>query len=557
MLPEDMVVNWALGLFVEKTGFTATEMKGFVNLSYVADHEIRNWDISNLAFSWKRTLLQNEVMIPADGPKRIAIFSAYHQVTTMYLALAMVFLRKGHIVDLVLIARGNHDATPDRKWERCLVDNELRYLQKTLAVENLTIHRIEDYPKSALDRNLSKIVDRQSLEDLQQSVHSPFPNYWKRKVRRIHRYRKRMNGDFGKRFLSFARQHQYDHWLVDSGAWAEYGVAYGILESLGIDRVCPACKVEKGHIVVSRNRKFSILDTNAAWQAELKIDGRQVSETQLMDQMREREDPVFYEKYSNYQFQRATKLETSELYERLGLDSSSPMVLMLPNVDCDTSVLSEHAHRAFNSMREWAFETIRFFIRYPELQLVVRGHPGEHYSGLIERIGELIVEEFPNLPMNIHILDSDTDLNTYALMYSSDLVLTYTSDVGWESVVRNIPAICGGKAHFSDYGFVMAPNTKAEYLSLLLEFADKPAGFKVSNAQRNQALIYADLYSNIIPKPFPWSQIRAFESLAEQPLEYVLSDEGLAEYEETFDLLSGERIAPAGIVGRIPPPAHP
>lgn len=60
MLPEDMVVNWALGLFVEKTGFTATEMKGFVNLSYVADHEIRNWDISNLAFSWKRTLLQNE-----------------------------------------------------------------------------------------------------------------------------------------------------------------------------------------------------------------------------------------------------------------------------------------------------------------------------------------------------------------------------------------------------------------------------------------------------------------------------------------------------------------
>ena len=551
IIPDDPIANWALGAFVKRTKITASEMKQYVNLPRMADHEIRNWEISRIASGWMRSLLQHEPLVPEQGPKRIAVFSAYHAVTTLYLALAMVLVRKGHIVDLVLIARGCHDASPHKSWERDLVENELRLLQATLKIEGFQIHLLEDCSKSEVSNTVECVVQRQSLEDMQQLVHNPLPDLKKREVRRIHKFRRKMNSDFAARFTTFARQHKYDHWLVDSGAWAEYGVAFSILEELGIDRYCPACKVEKGYVVISKNRKFAAIDTSTAWELEKTIKRDEAQINRVVDEMRSREDPEFYEENTHFPFQRSPKLSSKVLFEKLGLNEGKPLVLMLPNIDWDTSVLTEHAHRAFPSMRAWVFETIRFYAEKPEYQLVVRAHPGEYYSGSRERISDLIHREFSELPNNVIILDSDTDVNTYALMNSSDLVLAYTSDVGWEAVIRGVPAICCGRAHFSEFGFVHAPNTQREYFERLQLFQDFPDRIRVTEAQRENAVIYADLYCNIMPKPFPWSHYKVFETLSEIPLEYVLSNAGLEQYRDTLELLAGEVSVPPGIVGRL------
>lgn len=550
VMPDDTIANWALGLAVEKLRISATDMKRYIDLPQHADHEIRNWNLTEIALNWEFSLMRAGIKTPPNGERRIAIVSAYHQITTLYLAVAIVLIRKGHCVDLVLAERGQHDATPDLKWERCLVGNELSLLRDTLDIEKLTIHRISEYPKSKIYESLAKVIEQQSLEDLQQSIQDPFPDFSDKVVKKIHAFRMKSNQDFGARFLSLAKQIDIDHWIIDSGSWAEYGVGYKVLEDLGAEIICPGSKTEKERIIISHNRAFNRVDTSIAWQHELTHGLSDQERQNILQEMIEREGPSFYQDKAHFVFQRTEKQATADLRHMLGLDEERPIILMLPNNSWDTGLLTPHAHHAFPSLKEWAIQTVKFFKEHADFQLIVRAHTGEHIFDSNDRIDQNIRRAIPDLPEFIHVLDSDTDLNTYALMELSDLVIAYTSNVAWEATLRGVPAICAGNGHFTDYEFVRGTQTSEAYFALLHEFIAKPSTFNVSEEHREQALAYGNLFCNVLPKAFPWSHFRVFASLEENPMDYVISEEGLDKFSESFDILAFEQDLPYGMLGR-------
>ena len=57
-----------------------------------------------------------------------------------------------------------------------------------------------------------------------------------------------------------------------------------------------------------------------------------------------------------------------------GLDEQRPIIGMMTNVTWDAQLY--YASNAFPSMREWVLDTIRWFESRPDLQLVIRIHPG-------------------------------------------------------------------------------------------------------------------------------------------------------------------------------------
>ncbi|PJH74952.1 MAG: hypothetical protein CO064_09215, partial [Anaerolineae bacterium CG_4_9_14_0_8_um_filter_58_9] len=61
----------------------------------------------------------------------------------------------------------------------------------------------------------------------------------------------------------------------------------------------------------------------------------------------------------------------------LGLDSR-PVVLLATNVLGDSLILGREVFS--RSMAEWIGRTVQFFAERPDVQLVIRIHPGEKYT---------------------------------------------------------------------------------------------------------------------------------------------------------------------------------
>ena len=69
--------------------------------------------------------------------------------------------------------------------------------------------------------------------------------------------------------------------------------------------------------------------------------------------------------------------------------------------------------------------------------------------------------------------------------------------------------------------------------------ADLPS-YRLSQEQVESAWNYAYRFFFDFPRPFPWRLMKFWPDLQEWPVARVLSDEGRAEFGQTFDYLSGQ-----------------
>jgi hypothetical protein len=130
----------------------------------------------------------------------------------------------------------------------------------------------------------------------------------------------------------------------------------------------------------------------------------------------------------------------------LGVDFSRPCIGMLTNVMWDAQL--HYPANAFSSMLDWAVETIRYFARRPDLQLIVRVHPAE-LRGTLPSRQPLVAElrkVFPELPKNVVVIPPESHVSTYATMAQCNAVIIFGTKTGVELASRGIPVIVAGEA---------------------------------------------------------------------------------------------------------------
>ena len=99
----------------------------------------------------------------------------------------------------------------------------------------------------------------------------------------------------------------------------------------------------------------------------------------------------------------------------------------------------------FSKSSDWFLKLINFLKKHRHINVIIRPHPAEKVFECEDNIEKLFKKSFKTIPKNIKMLDTKSTINTYGLINASDLILTYTSDVGWESVLRKKPTIDAGK----------------------------------------------------------------------------------------------------------------
>lgn len=190
-----------------------------------------------------------------------------------------------------------------------------------------------------------------------------------------------------------------------------------------------------------------------------------------------------------------------EISRELGVDFSKPSVGLLTNVMWDAQL--HYPANAFPNMLDWVLRTIRYFIKRPDLQLIIRAHPAEVRGTLRSR--QPIVDEigkiFPSLPDNIILIPPESQVSTYAVMMQCDSVIIYGTKTGVELSSVGIPVIVAGEAWIRNKGITRDASSAEEYFAIL---DNLPSGRRMSDEQTQRARKYAFhfFFRRMIPLPF-------------------------------------------------------
>ena len=145
---------------------------------------------------------------------------------------------------------------------------------------------------------------------------------------------------------------------------------------------------------------------------------------------------------------------------------------------------------AFANMLDWIEQTIQYFSRRQDLNLIIRIHPAEIRGGIPSRqlMAEEITLRFPNLASNIRVIGPDKDVSTYALALDSDTAIIYGTKTGVELTSIGIPVIVAGEAWIRNKGLTEDATSPESYFRLLDAL---PKGKRLPDETKIRALKYA------------------------------------------------------------------
>ena len=185
----------------------------------------------------------------------------------------------------------------------------------------------------------------------------------------------------------------------------------------------------------------------------------------------------------------------------IGLDPEKPVIGMLSNVVWDAQL--HYPANAFPSLIDWAVRTIDYFAGRPDLQLLLRVHPGEIRGTAPSRqpLLDEIRKRIPVLPPNVFVIPPESPVSTYAAMALCDSVLIYATKMGVELTSVGIPVIVAGEAWIKNKGLTYDATGPAQYFEVLDQL---PLGRRLTPDVVDRALKYAYhfFFRRMIPLPF-------------------------------------------------------
>ncbi len=324
--------------------------------------------------------------------------------------------------------------------------------------------------------------------------------------------------------------------LIPNGLILEMGIVFRVARYLDIDAVTYEFNDQREQIWIAQNSSIMQQDTDYIVNARCHLPMTDEMFERVADLENARRGARVWGK-SKRLWQYISSQGAQETRKLLNLDGR-PVVMLAANVLGDSLTLGRDIFAA--SMTEWITKTVQYFARRTDVQMVIRVHPGEKLVPQAKSMGTIVRKALPEMPSHIHIIGALDNINTYDLIEIADVGLAYTTTVGLETAMNGRPVISCGQTHYRGRGFTLNPNSWDEYYATLDKvLADIPA-HQLNEKQIEFAWNYAYRFFFEYPRPFPWRLMNFWDDLEVWPLEKVLSEEGLAQFRDTFDFLVNE-----------------
>jgi hypothetical protein len=217
-------------------------------------------------------------------------------------------------------------------------------------------------------------------------------------------------------------------------------------------------------------------------------------ETELMQYLKSRESG----KNDWIWFNKTPDADLTAIERQVGVDFSKPCIGLLTNVIWDAQL--HYPANAFPGMMEWLLQTIEYFSKRPELQLLIRVHPAEVTGAIPSRqcVAEEIRKIFPTLPGNVFIIPPESPVSTYAAMAPCNAVIIYGTKTGIELASAGTRVIVAGEAWVRNKGITMDASSREEYFRYL-DFLPFTQSMEESKILRARKYAYHFFFRRMIP----------------------------------------------------------
>jgi hypothetical protein len=471
----------------------------------------------------------------APPGRKVLFFSTLHYwiEQSAYVSLALAGI--GHKVTLLTLPYAEWHKEMDRFTQR----QRILHTRDVLAglsplIEHASL--LELPPASMFPRQLQSEIAAVSLWDTQYTLMREEVNLNDPEDRALYDLRLKRNTFAALTAFEWMRSHQPEVLLVPNGLILEMGVVFRVARFMGIPAVTYEFNDQREQIWLAQNSSIIQQDTDYLVKARCHLPVSESMYERVADLENARRGARVWGK-SKRLWQYVSSQGADVTRHMIGLDSR-PVVMLAANVLGDSLTLGRDIFAA--SMTEWITKTMRFFANRPEVQIVIRVHPGETLVSKALSMGEVVRAALLGMPEHIHIIEAADKINTYDLIEIADLGLAYTTTVGLETAMNGRPVIVCGQTHYRGRGFTLDPDTWEEYFALLEQvLSDLPAQ-RLKEEQIAAAWNYAYRFFFEYPRPFPWRLMNFWDDLAVWPLEKVLGPQGQAEFGETFKFMVGE-----------------
>ena len=468
----------------------------------------------------------------APAGKRVLIFATLRYWIEHGVLLGLALAGQGHQVGLAYLPYAN--------WRKPISRFDLRRhnaysktVLKQAAPLLKTISLLDSSRQIDLPPELGNAVREVSLRDAQytlqvEDVAQDDPLY---------RLRLERNFFAAQAGLSLLQDWRPQVLLTPNGSILEMGAIYQAARYLDIPGVTYEFGEQRGRIWLANNAEIMRQETDPLWHArrEIPLSQGQLGATRALYASRQQAD--LWGNFSR-RWQGLPSQGEDQVRAALGLDQR-PVALLAANVIGDSLTLGRQVFTG--SMTEWLQRTVAFFSTRSDVQLIVRIHPGERYTKG-PSVADVLHQAQPDLPGQIHLVAADDPVNTYDLVEIADLGLVYTTTVGMEMAMSGVPVVVAGQTHYRGKGFTLDPDSWQAHDKLLARLLAEPGTYRLTPSQVDQAWNYAYRFFFEYPQPFPWHLLHFWNELQDWPLGRALSQEGQAQFGDTFSYLAGEPI---------------
>ena len=510
-------------------GISKIESDLFFNKTPYRGFRIKLLEDGSLLKEWNETIEHCEIE-KSSAVKKILIFATTSFWIEYAAALAYVYRALGHEVEFLYLPE-------NRKYDHVAEFESARYdayANRVLAPmgKHILLTNYHDLPVSeaTLPEKLVDEAEKIAKWDVQYTLQFEDVDL----DGELYQWRLARNLDAVKRFLPYLEDNRPDVVVIPNGLILEFGMLKQVCDVLKIPTTTYEFGEQRERMWISHHESIMLMKTDAMWE--------KVKDELFMDAQKEKIEQLYvarrgadvFEQFAR-RWQSQPMQDEDKLREGLGLDER-PIGLMATNVFGDSLTLGRDIFTG--GIQGWLEGTLDYFAETPELQLIVRVHPGELLNPEGYSVGDSVKSYFPDgIPENIHLIEAADKTNTYSLINLASFGLTYTTTVGMELAMSGVPVVVVGETHYRGKGFTFDPRSWEDYRAMLDEFKNLDVPVKMSEKQIDDAWHYAYGFFFEYPHVFPWHLIKFAQDLEERPMKMVLKPEVMKDYRNTFDTI--------------------
>ncbi|MCL4531110.1 MAG: hypothetical protein M1282_17095 [Chloroflexi bacterium] len=471
----------------------------------------------------------------AQPGKKILFFATLHYWIEQSAYISLLLTGLGHKVTLMTLPYSEWHKRMDKFTQR----QRILHTRDALAAIASWVNHVsllDLKPASVLPAQLKADIEEISLWDSQYTLMREEVDMNHPSDRAVYDLRIERNTFAARLALDWMQTNKPEVVLVPNGLILEMGVIFRVARYLKIPVMTFEFNDQREQIWLAQNSSIMRMDTDYLVEARCHLPMTDAMYERLADLENARRGAKVWGK-SKRLWQYVSSQGAEKTRTMLGLDNR-PVVMLAANVLGDSLTLGRNVFA--ESMSEWLTRTIQFFASRPDVQFVLRVHPGETIVPKARSMAQVAREALPSLPEHIHIIGATDKINTYDLIEIADLGLAYTTTVGLETAMNGRPVILCGQTHYRGRGFTMDPHSWDDYFAALENVLSDLPAHRLNDEQIAKAWNYAYRYFFEYPRPFPWRLMNFWDDLAVWPLEKALGPEGQTAFGDTYKFLVGE-----------------